>query len=625
MRRAATFALLCSTALAMVCAPALGADRLKVSPGADVQFPTRALVLTLPIGTALSASQVQVTENGKPVPNLTVTSSTATSSKHFGVVLLIDASPRMRRSIEAALAAARAFAAHRNPHHPLAALAFNNKTTTLAPLTYSQDTIQAALSRPPAFGNERHLYDAVSGAIALLRRGRGINGSVVVISDGSDTGSKATADDVVAQARTAGIRLYTAGIPDAAGYDGSSLQTLASGTAGEYLSAAKQDDLVKVLDQLGTRIASEYLVGYRSLAGPRQHVDVRVAVDGLGSGTLVYTTPALRRYPGNTVAEDSFLRSTSAMILVALLCALLVGIVVALLLRPDPDSVRARMAQFVSGPVEGVEDPASKTAATVAPVKAEEPSPVEREWWANLKLELEIARIELPAQHLAVMTAIATVLAFVFLVAVTGSAAIALLALFVPVFIRGLVRRRLDEQRNLFADQLADGLQVVASAMRVGHSFPGALGVAAQESAEPTRSEIERVLVDEQRGVPLEVGLETLADRMKSSDVAQLALVATVQRETGGNTAEVLDRVTESIRDHAELRGMIRTLTAQGRLTRWILTFLPVVVFLLMLSASGDYMDPLLHTSGGHILIAFSIALVIGGSLAIKRIIEIEV
>jgi tight adherence protein B len=625
MRRAGLASLLSGAAIALACAPPAGAAQLHVSRAANVQFPARGLVLTLPVGAALSPSQVQVTENGKPVPGLSVTSSTATTSRHFGVVLAIDTSPRMRRSIDAAMAAARTFADHRNPHHPLAALTFNRSATSLVPLTYSHDRISAALAQAPALNTGRHLYDAVSAAIALLRHAHGINGSVVVISDGADKGSKLSAADVIAQARAGGIRIYTVGIDDDTGLDASSLQVLAAGTDADFVSGRTASQLTSELDQLGRRIASEYLVSYRSLAGPHQRVAVTVSVDGLGARTVRYTTPALGDYHGHALVDKrSFIRSTGAMVIVAFLIAVMVGIAVSLLLRGDAQNVRSRMAQFVPGPVDGVE----KVDGTKAPkpsLRARVGTQPTADRWDKLKLDLEIARIAVSARHLVWWTAAGTILAFVLLLSASGSVALALLAVFVPVGVNAAIQRRLAQQRREFGDQLADTLQVVASALRIGHGFSGALAVAVEESSEPTRSELERVLVDEQLGIPLEDGLTTLAERMDSTDVSQLALVATVQRATGGNTAEVVDRVTESIRERGELRRLVESLTAQGRLSRWILTFLPIVVFLLLEAINPGYMDPLVHTGSGHALLALCIALVVSGSLVIKRIVEIKV
>lgn len=626
MRRAAVPSLVAALAAAAVLTPTAAASGgLRVSSAADVQFPARALVLTLPVNRALSPSQVRVTENGRPVTHVTVASATATTSRHFGVVLAIDASPRMRRSIDSAMAAARAFAAHRNPHHPLAVVAFNSRTIRLLPLTYSQSAIRDALAKPPPIDLSRHLYDGVSSAITLLRKAGGLDGSVVVISDGSDKESSKSAEDVIAQARAAGIRVYTIGIADADGFDASSLKTLAAGTDAEFTSTRTAAETSAALDQLGQRIASEYLLTYRSGALPRKNVSVNVAVEGVGTASLRYASPSLGIYPDDKLDTGTpFLRSTFAMILVALLCAGLLGGGVALLLRPDPQGVRRRMAQFVT--VDGI-DPASLETKTRRPARAldEDSEEDKKSWLAKLEDDLEIARVQASARHLITLTVIATVLVFFVLLSASGSVALALLAVFTPFGARSLLNRRLRQLRDEFADQLGDMLQVVASAMRVGQGMVGALSVAVEESQEPMRSELEQVLVDEQLGIPLEDGLAKLGERMDNADLTQLALVANVQLSTGGNTAEVLDRVTESIRERAALRGLIRSLTAQGRLTRTILTILPVAIFLLMLLVNSDYMSPLVDTGVGHFLIAVCVALIFAGSHLIKRIVEIEV
>ena len=113
-----------------------------------------------------------------------------------------------------------------------------------------------------------------------------------------------------------------------------------------------------------------------------------------------------------------------------------------------------------------------------------------------------------------------------------------------------------------------------------GHSTMGALSVMVDSSIEPSKTEFRRVLQDEQLGVPLDDALMVMARRMQSYDAEQIALVMRLQREAGGNTAEVLDRVAEVIRGRMELRRLVDVLTAQARISRWILTALPIFVLL---------------------------------------------
>ena len=103
------------------------------------------------------------------------------------------------------------------------------------------------------------------------------------------------------------------------------------------------------------------------------------------------------------------------------------------------------------------------------------------------------------------------------------------------------------------------------------------------------------------------------------------ALDAQLQRESGSNAAEVVDRVAETIRERFELRRLIKTLTVQGRMSRWIVSALPVVILLLLQLINPHYMHPLVASLGGKIVLGFAAALCVGGSLVIKKIVDIKV
>ena len=106
------------------------------------------------------------------------------------------------------------------------------------------------------------------------------------------------------------------------------------------------------------------------------------------------------------------------------------------------------------------------------------------------------------------------------------------------------------------------------------------------DAAEPSRSEFRRLVGEERVGVPVDESLAEISRRMRSREVMQIALVTIVQQQTGGNTAEILDQVATNVRARFELRRLVRTLTAQGRVSRWIVTALPIVLFLLICSST---------------------------------------
>ena len=616
-------------ALVAALAPAAGAQvELRLAETGGTTFPDRSYVLTLPEGTSLDETRVTVLENGEVVEGLSVIPVGEAAEGELGVVLVIDASNSMRgAAIVGAVEAARAFAEQRSPNQLVAIIAFNRKPTVVLPFTADQEEIEAALTRPPALAGKTHVYDAVDAALAMLREAAVAAGSVVVLSDGSDTGSAIAPADVAARARADGVRVFSVGLRSK-GHDFAALETLASEAGGTYSEAASSDDLARVFDELGARLASEYLVRYHSPSKPESEVHVSVRVDGFeGIASSVYTSPALDttpRPPYRRSLAEQFWQSPAGMVAVAAVCALITGLVLTAVLRPRRRTLRRRMAEFVSLPVPRRNDEESARKAELVLSQAEKSFERTR-WWTRFKQELELGEVAIAPIQIVAWTAVGTAAAAFLLFALVGTPLVVPVALVVPLFVRAQVKRRVERQRRLFADQLPDNLQVLASALRAGHSLVGALSVVVEDCPEPSRGEFRRVIADEQLGVSLEEALEVVAERMANVDLDQVALVAALQQETGGNTAEVLDRVSETIRERFELRRLVKTLTTQGRMSRWVVSFLPVGLLLLITAINPTYMAPLYTHPLGRVMLVVAGLMIVAGSLVIRRIIDIKV
>ncbi len=243
----------------------------------------------------------------------------------------------------------------------------------------------------------------------------------------------------------------------------------------------------------------------------------------------------------------------------------------------------------------------------------------------RLRTELEVADLSFgPEQGLA-LVALVTVLVGWLLLTSTNSLIAAVLALFVPVLGNALLKMLAGRQRRLFAEQLPDNLAVIASAMRAGNTFVGALRAVLDDAPEPSRRELRRAVTDEQLGTPLAEALNRVTERMRSEDFQHIAIVAALQRETGGNTAEVIDLVANTVRERIEIRRMVRGLTAQGRLSGGVLSLMPVGLLIMVSLINPTYVHPLFHTTTGVIGLGMGIGLVIMGGLVIRKIIDIKV
>jgi tight adherence protein B len=590
-----------------------------------VAFPNRQYVMSVDSATSIDAKRVQVLENGHRVASLSVLPASAASARALGVVLVIDTSGSMRGApIAGAMAAARAFASHRNSQQQLGVVTFNGTPTVLLQPTADPNAIQSALSTAPKLGRNTHIYDAVGTAIDLLGQAHIAGGSVVVLSDGSDTGSSLSVSALGARAKRAGVRIYSVGLRSGA-FDPTALRSVASAGQGRYSEATSQTALGKIYDQLGVQLSSQYLIRYRSLARPHQRVQVTVSGPGVPPGaTSSYVTPSLPSAP-TPPFRRSVWQAATTQVGIALLIAFFLGLSLLVVLRANPPrrNLRARMADFVTPRSDRADGEARPSLASRL-VASTERSLERKRWWAAFKEDVDVARIRMPAAQILLLASVATLIVMGLLYAFTQNAAVSLLGLACLLFVRSTISQRAGAQRKLFAEQLAENLQVIASAMRAGQSFSGALAVAVQDAPEPARSEFERVVADERLGVPLDVALGVVARRMKDRDLDQVQLVAALQRQTGGNMAEVLDQAADTIRERSDLRRLIRTLTAQGRMSRWVLTGLPVFLVLAISVLNPGYLSPLFH-GGGRVVLVMAAALVVTGSYVIKRIIEIEV
>jgi tight adherence protein B len=599
---------------------------LHLQPTGGTSFPERSYVLSLPSEAYITPDSVVVREDGRVVKDVTVVPASAAQSGQFGVVLVIDASDSMRgAAIAGATAAARAFAASRQPGQSLAVVTFNNDTNVALPLTSDSEAIDAALASPPPLAHETHLYDAVAQAVSMLEDADVTVRSVVVLSDGADTGSEQSLEEVSAAAQDAGVRVFSVGLRSRA-FDVAALQELARRGGGQYLEAKTPDDLQPIFGELGSRLASEYLIHYTSDARPNRKVFVSVAVEGYpGVVTAGYSTPNVSttaQPPFNRSEFETFIRSTVGMVSTAVLAALLLALALHFLIRPRPGGVRSRLAEFISLPLRSPERPADEQKEAL--FDRAEQSFEGTQWWGRFKQDLEIGRINISPARILFWTIAATLLA-AYLLYLLGGPLVGLLGFSLPFIVRAAIKQRANRQRQLFAEQLPDNLQVLASALRAGHSLVGALSVVVDDSPEPSKSEFKRVIADEQLGVPLEDAIEVVAARMQSKDLSQVGLVAALQHETGGNTAEVLDRVADTVRERFELRRLVRTLTAQGRMSRWILTSLPVFLLLVITFLNPDYIDPLYSKGAGRAVLVGAGLMVVAGSLVIRKIIDIKV
>lgn len=176
-----------------------------------------------------------------------------------------------------------------------------------------------------------------------------------------------------------------------------------------------------------------------------------------------------------------------------------------------------------------------------------------------------------------------------------------------------------------FNKALPDAIDLMARALRAGHSLASAIGIIAEQGAEPAASEFDELFKQQNFGLPFREALLQMADRVPSKDLHFLLTAMLVQKETGGNLTEILDRTTHVIRERLRIEGEVRTKTAQGRLTGCILAALPGIMLLLINVADPGYSHVLFSDPLGEKLLYVGAGLIAIGGLLIRKIVKIEV
>jgi tight adherence protein B len=245
---------------------------------------------------------------------------------------------------------------------------------------------------------------------------------------------------------------------------------------------------------------------------------------------------------------------------------------------------------------------------------------------ARLDERLEQAGMPILAGEFVALTAVCAVLGALFAALLLQNIVfvlmIAALVAFIPYI--WLLRSRRKRQ-NAMIDQLADTLSVLASSLRAGYSFLQALDTVSKEIGEPSAGEFQRVVAEIRLGRPVEEALIAMAIRVGSDDLKWAVIAINVQRQVGGNLAEVLDIVANTVRERAYVRRQVQVLSAEGRLSVAILSALPPLILLYIAIVNPDYIQPLFNTTPGLTIFIGGGVLMALGVWVMSRMVKIDV
>ena len=244
----------------------------------------------------------------------------------------------------------------------------------------------------------------------------------------------------------------------------------------------------------------------------------------------------------------------------------------------------------------------------------------------HLKRMLDQADIHITPSRLVMFSVMAGMLgllaASVLTISILVIAASGLMAAMIP-FVHVWWKRR--QRFNAFLEHLPDALDLMSRGLSAGHAFSESLHMVASEMPEPIATEFRKTYEEQNLGLSLKLALENMTDRMPLLDLKMCVTAVLIQRETGGNLAEILEKVAVTIRERFRIMGDLKTLTTSSRMSAWLLCGLPIFVTFIITAMNPDYMSVLWKDQRGHYLIAVALFLQITGMLIVRKILNIKI
>ena len=566
-----------------------------------------------------------LTENGRPVTDLTGVNL----SNGASVVLAIDRSESMAgASIRNATAAGQAFVGQKPSADRIAVVVFGHRAVTVggfSPVAADADSALQGVKVDSVPGTA--LYDAVVAAAQLLGKNGTAGRVIILLTDGHDVSSSATLADAVAAARAAHAAVYPIAIASH-DFDPVPLQQLARQTNGTYHRATSSAALRSVYGSIADELARTWQLGYVTAARPGDHVAL-VATTSAGTARTGLAIPA--GYGSGSPADPSALLpspmySTGGTIAFAVLIGLIVllaGLFVIIGARGS--WVKVRLAPHIGERERRLMRRKERLSLLASLYKATEAAFGNWRRWSTLERKLERADVPLrPAEFL--WASVGLGLGVGVIAALIGMSALVILAALclggaIPYLV---VSFRVKRRARAFEDQLPEILTTIAATLKAGHSFKQGMQAVVDEAHPPASDELQRVLAETGLGRPMDDALAEMAERTGSENFAFAITAVTIQRQVGGSLAGLFDMVADTVRQRQQFARKIRGLTAMGRMSAYVLIGLPFFIALAITVTNPGYMNPLYHTSAGHMLLGAGLLMMAVGSLILNKIVSFK-
>jgi tight adherence protein B len=620
------------TALAALVAavPASASGTLQVQKVDTSAFPTVRVTVQSP--TPGKAPALQVFENGAEVPPANV--QMVDPGAPAAIALVIDTSNSTNGTkLDDAIAAAHGFVSAQKNGNLLGVYGFDSTAYPAARLSPDRTEIDTAISQLGTGGAPgTALYGAVKLASEDLQTAPAQRRVMILITDGSSQSDTATLDEAIAAAKQAGVLVYTVGIATS-GPAQTALNQIATDTGGTATSVTDSSALAGIYSTIESELGNSYTYMYQSMVAPGAPMVLKLSSPGLGDAREVLKAPGTYVKPTKEGGGLKLPTGAPGRILMAALVGFFVLLAMILVMAARPDVIlQKRIAPYtevkkgVAVETDGQTTDPSRISLLHQLFISTERIIGSMNFWKRMSANLEQADLPLRTAELFYIQ-IGTALLFGFITAfilghrgLIGLAALILGGMVPAIYVRLKAKKRL----SLFESQLPETLITMAASLKAGHAFNQSVASVVREGADPTAKEFSRVVAETQLGAPSEQALQAMAERMNSYNFGFVVMAVNIQRTVGGSLADILDMVSDTVRQRQQFERKVKALTAQGRMSAYVLIAMPFLMGLAIFALNPTYMSVLFTTTMGKVMIAGSLVMMAIGSMIIKKIVSFK-
>jgi tight adherence protein B len=594
-------------------------------------------------GVNIDASSAAVTFDDTPLEVVSAAPAGGSTTVSRAAMLVIDTSGSMAGAgIAGAKSAAAAFIASVPDDVDVGLVTFSDRPKLVTAPTADHGSVSRAVQGLTVRG-ETALYDAAVLAAQQVRSYT--SKTLVLLTDGNDTTSRASLQSVSTTLK------QSKAVVDAVGFrttdsQGASLRTMSGATGGRVISAGAADELARAFRQAAQDIAGQIVITAdvpSGLAGQAGTVEVTAdAGSEQVTDSAFVTLPAAGpdKATGSTPKASDVstggLRSNTGLAIALILLFLALAVLSFFLvgtLRSGESKTRVgrRLSIYtLTGRVAEQERETTvfgESGVARSAVELAGRAIAKRDFESALARQLEASAIPLrPAEWLLIQTG-TMIAVIVLLFLLTGGKLVgALLGLVIGIALPlGFLKVKESRRQSAFLNALPDTLQLISGSLSAGYSLPQAVDTVVTEGTEPIAGEFKRALIETRLGVPIEDALEGIAERVRSKDFAWVVMAIRIQREVGGNLAEVLKTTADTLRERERLRRQVQVLSAEGRLSAWILGGLPVVFALYLILVRPEYIKVLVTDGIGLVMAVGGIILMVVGAFWLRKVVRVDV